>query len=96
MGVALVIVALGLFLDINLFEWAILALTMGFVIVTEMLNTVAEAAMDIITTDYHPQVKTVKDVAAGAVLLAAMTSVVVGLLILGPPLFRFVWGLVFG
>jgi diacylglycerol kinase len=44
--------------------------------------------MDYATTEFHPQVKIVKDVAAGAVLTAAITAVVVGLLILGPPLWR--------
>lgn len=82
----ILIVALGLALNINLTEWAIVALTMGFVIVTEMLNTVAESAMDYITTDYDPHVKVIKDVAAGAVLVSALTAVAVGLLILGPRL----------
>jgi diacylglycerol kinase len=47
---------------------------------------VAEAAMDYATTDFDPQVKIVKDVAAGAVLISAIVAVIVGLLILGPPL----------
>jgi diacylglycerol kinase len=51
-----------------------------------MLNTAIEAAMDHATTDFHPQVKIVKDVAAGAVLVAAITAVVVGALIFGPRL----------
>ena len=84
--IVILIVALGLALNINLTEWAIVALTMGFVIVTEMLNTVAESAMDYVTTDYDPHVKVIKDVAAGAVLVSALTAVVVGLLILGPRL----------
>lgn len=84
--IAIVIVILGLILNLPLIKWAILILTMGFVLVTEMLNTVAEAAMDYATTDFNPQVKIVKDVAAGAVLTAAITAVIVGLLILGPPL----------
>jgi len=87
-SIAIVIFILGLFLNLNLTEWAILALTTGFVLATEMLNTVAEAAMDYATTEFNPQVKIVKDVAAGAVLTAAITAVVVGLLILGPPLFE--------
>jgi len=87
-SIAVVIFILGLFLNLNLTEWAILALTTGFVLATEMLNTVAEAAMDYATTEFNPQVKIVKDVAAGAVLTAAITAVVVGLLILGPPLFE--------
>ncbi len=67
-------------------QLAILALTIGFVLVAEMFNTAAEAAMDAATPYYHPLVKIAKDVAAGAVLLASIVSVVVGLLILGPPL----------
>ena len=86
MGIALVVVILGLALDLDHTEWAILALATGFVWATEMLNTVAEAAMDYATTEFDPQVKIVKDVAAGAVLVSAITAVVVGLLILGPPL----------
>lgn len=84
--IASIIFALSLALDITLTEWAIVALTMGFVMVTEMLNTVAESAMDYATTDYNPYVKVVKDVAAGAVLVSAFTAVVVGLLIFGPRL----------
>ena len=86
--VAVAIFILGLILNLDPIEWAILALTTGFVISIEMLNTVAEAAMDYATTDFNPQVKIVKDVAAGAVLVAAITAVIVGLLILGPPLFQ--------
>jgi diacylglycerol kinase len=88
-AVALAVLLLGLFLRLSLMEWAILALAMGFVIATEMLNTAAEVAMDYTTTDFDPQVKIVKDVAAGAVLVAAITAAMVGLLILGPPLLRY-------
>jgi len=77
-------------LNLTLIEWAILTLTIGFVVTAEMLNTVAEAAMDYATTDFNPQVKIIKDVAAGAVLIAAVTAIVVGLLILGPPLLKLI------
>ncbi|MBN1992878.1 MAG: diacylglycerol kinase family protein [Anaerolineae bacterium] len=86
--VAFIIFILGLWLKLTLTEWAIIVLTMGLVIVTEMLNTVAEAAMDYTSTDFDPRIKIIKDVAAGAVLIAAITSVVVGLLVLGPPLLK--------
>ena len=88
LSIAAAIFILGLVLKLNLTEWAILTLTTGFVISVEMLNTVAEAAMDYSTSEFNPQVKIVKDVAAGAVLVAAITAVLVGLLILGPPLYR--------
>jgi diacylglycerol kinase len=92
LGITTTIVILGLTLKLTRTEWAILMLTTGFVWATEMLNTVAEAAMDYATTDFNPQVKIVKDVAAGAVLIAAITAVIVGLLILGPPLFEWLTG----
>jgi diacylglycerol kinase len=85
-GITAAVVVLGLFLQVSLTEWATLALTTGFVIATEMLNTAVEAAMDHATPDFHPEVKVVKDVAAGAVLVSAITAVVVGLFILGPRL----------
>lgn len=86
LAIAAVILAMGLWLGLSLTEWAILALTAGFVLAAELLNTAAETAMDYASTDFHPQIKIVKDVAAGAVLIAALTAVLVGLLILGPPL----------
>ena len=92
LGIATTIVILGLTLKLTRTEWAILMLTTGFVWATEMLNTVAEAAMNYATTDFNPQVKIVKDVAAGAVLIAAITAVIVGLLILGPPLLEWFTG----
>ena len=83
---ATVVVAMGLWLRLSFESWAILALTIGMVLVTEMVNTAAEAMVDLASPDYHPLAKLVKDVAAGAVLLVAITAVVVGLLVLGPPL----------
>lgn len=92
-GIGSIIIVLGLFLQINLTEWAIIVLTSGFVIATEMLNTAIEGAMDFASTDYHPQIKIVKDVAAGAVLVSAITAVVVGLIILGPKLIAWLFNL---
>lgn len=95
LAAAVLVVGLGLLARLTFTEWAILALTMGFVIAAEMLNTATEVAMDFSTSEFHPQVKIVKDVAAGAVLVAAITAVVVGLLILGPPLLRLLLRLFF-
>jgi diacylglycerol kinase len=90
--VAAGVVVLGLWLELAYTQWAVLALTIGFVLVSEMLNTVAESLVDLVSPEYHPQAKIVKDVTAGAVLLGAMLSVIVGLLVLGPPL----WARIFG
>lgn len=89
--IAVGVVALGLWLGLPSAQWAVLALTIGFVLASEMLNTVAEALVDLVSPGYHPLAKVVKDVTAGAVLLAAIVSVIVGLLVLGPPLWAWVF-----
>jgi len=82
------VIVLGLYLELSTIQWAVLALTIGTVLAAEMFNTVAEAAMDAAIPEYHPLVRIAKDVAAGAVLIAAIIAVIVGLLILGPPLWQ--------
>lgn len=88
LSIAAAVVAVGLCLNLSHVQWAVLTLTIGFVLVSEMLNTVAETLVDLISPGYHPLAKVVKDVTAGAVLLTAIVSVVVGLLVLGPPLWK--------
>jgi diacylglycerol kinase (ATP) len=56
------------------------------VIALELLNSAIEAVVDLASPDIHPLAKRAKDVAAGAVLLASLAAVLVGLLVLGPPL----------
>lgn len=92
LSIAAVVIALGLWLDISLDQWALLALTCGFVLVSETVNTTIEKLVDIVCPDYHPLAKVVKDVMAGTVLLTAIIAVIVGLLILGPPLWRKLFG----
>jgi diacylglycerol kinase len=86
--IAIVVVILGVALRLEPMAWAALALTIGFVFVCELLNTVVETVIDLITEEYHPLAKQAKDVAAGAVLAASITAVIVGFLIIGPPLLR--------
>ena len=86
LSVTIAVLTLGLYVRLDWTQWAVLALTIGAVLIAELFNTVAEAALDAATPYYHPLVKIAKDVAAGAVLLTALLSILVGLLILGPPL----------
>lgn len=86
--IAAAVAILGLWLRLSADQWAILAATSGLVLVSEMINTVVEGIVDLACPDYHPLARTVKDAMAGAVVLAAIIAVVVGLLILGTPL----WG----
>jgi len=82
--VACLVIAAGIYFQISAIEWAMLALTIGFVFSAEMLNTVAELAVDLLTQHYHPMAKVAKDVGAGAVLVAAIAAVGVGVAIFGP------------
>lgn len=67
-------------------EWLALILVSLAVLLMEMLNTVIEAVVDLASPDYHPLAKVAKDVAAGAVLIAALASLVVGAYIFVPRL----------
>lgn len=87
LSVSAAVLVVGLYVGLSWTQWAVLVLTIGAVLIAELFNTVAEAALDAATSYYHPLIKIAKDVAAGAVLLTALLSVVVGLLILGPPLY---------
>ncbi len=83
---SLSVFALSLWLGLNRLEWAVIVLTVGLVWMAEFVNTALEAVVDLASPDLHPLAKVGKDVAAAAVLVGAMTAVVVGLLVLGPPL----------
>ena len=69
------------------FEIITLVIVTGFVWAAEILNTSMEKAMDLIVPEQHPTVKLIKDLAAAAVLIAAMTAVTVGAIIFIPKLF---------
>ncbi len=83
-----IVVLLGLWLALPGRDWAVLALTIAIVWTAEVLNTSIEAVVDLASPVHHPLAKVGKDVGAAAVLIAAGTAVIVGLLILGPPLWE--------
>ena len=84
--VATLVVVMGLWLGISVSDWAILVLTIAMVFTAEFINTAIEAVVDLASPVHHPLAKVGKDVGAGAVLVAALAGVIIGLLILGPPL----------
>jgi diacylglycerol kinase (ATP) len=71
-------------LKVSHMEAVALVVVIGLVWVTEMLNTCLEKAMDFITREEHPEIKIIKDLAAGAVLIASITAAIVGLFIFIP------------
>ena len=84
--VATAVFIVGLWLGLPPRDWAVLILTIAMVFAAEFINTAIEAVVDLATTEHHPLAKVGKDVGAAAVLIAALAAVLVGLLILGPPL----------
>ncbi|MBI4315667.1 MAG: diacylglycerol kinase family protein [Chloroflexi bacterium] len=81
-----VVVLLGLWLRLERRDWALILLTIAVVWISEFVNTALEAVVDLASPGIHPLAKVGKDVGAAAVLIAAITAVLVGLLVLGPPL----------
>jgi diacylglycerol kinase len=79
-------IILASFLGFSRLEWTILILTIGLVSVAEGLNSAIERAIDTTTPSFHPLAKAAKDIAAAAVLIAAIVSVVIGLLLYVPKL----------
>ncbi len=77
---------LGIVLRISAIEFAIIFLAIAGVFIAEMFNTVFELCVDLASPEYHPLAKIAKDVAAGAVLLSAILSIIIGLFIFGPHL----------
>jgi diacylglycerol kinase (ATP) len=77
----ILVLATGLLYRLPRTEMLVLLFTAALVLVTEMFNTAVEAVVDMITQSYHPAAKFAKDVAAGAVLIASINAVVVGLIL---------------
>ena len=88
LAVVAVVLAMGGWIGLSRIEWAILALAVGIVLAAEWFNTATEATVDLVTAEYHPLAKVAKDAAAAGVLLVALIAVVVGVLILGIPLWQ--------
>jgi diacylglycerol kinase len=85
---SLAVVAIGLWLGLSRTDWALIILTITIVWMAEFMNTALEAIVDMTHPETHPLAKVAKDVSAAAVLLGACAAVLVGLIILGPPMWR--------
>lgn len=84
----ILVVLMAAWLELSRIEWAILVLTMTVVWMAELGNTALEAVVDMVAPDYHALAKTAKDVAAATVLVGAIGAVLIGLILLGPPLWQ--------
>lgn len=78
---AMGVIVLAVVVGVSETEAIALVIAVALVWITEMVNTCIEKAVDLITEEYHPQVKIIKDISAGAVLVAAMAALLIGLIV---------------
>ena len=82
--ITIVVLTIAYFFGFSAFEWLLLAFTIFFVITLELLNTVLEAIVNLVSPEVQPHAKIAKDVSAAMVLVAATMSVIVGLILFIP------------
>lgn len=87
--VMILVIIAGIILKVSILDWIILVIMFGLVISAELFNTAIETVVDMITKEKNEKAKIAKDVAAGAVLILAITSVIVGLIIFIPRIIIF-------
>lgn len=85
--IAVMVLAAAWYFRVAGWEWIVLVLAIAFVLTAELFNTAIEAMMNVVHKDFDIDVKIAKDIAAGAVLVSAIASVVVGFLVFGPRIF---------
>lgn len=85
--IMILVIIFGIMLKISTIEWIICIVLFGLVISMELINTAIENTVDLVTKEKNEQAKIAKDVAAGAVLVSAIASTIIGLIIFIPKIF---------
>jgi len=80
----IVVLAAGFIFKLDVMEWGLVVLAIGLVLATEMINTAIEWLVDLVSPEYKEKAGLIKDVAAGAVLIAALISVIIGIIVFLP------------
>lgn len=88
LAVSVLVAAGGFVLQISTVEWMVLILTIAMVWITEVYNTTLERLIDLIHPEWGQEAGICKDISAAGVILSALVSIIVGLLIFGPKLYR--------
>ena len=83
---------LGFFLKISIIEWVVVILLIAIILALELINTAIERTVDLVTKEYRELAKVSKDMAAGAVLVVSMFSVIIGILIYLPKIIEIIGG----
>ncbi len=95
MTVSGLVFMLGIWLEIDMHDWAMIIFAIALVWISEFLNTALEAVVDLASPQQHRLARVGKDVGAAAVLIAAISAAFIGFLILGPPLWARLQSLLF-
>lgn len=82
--ISVLVIIAGFIFKINRVEWLFIIFAIGLVLSAELFNTAIETLVDLVSPDYNQKAGQVKDVAAGAVLIAAFISVIIGLIVFLP------------
>ena len=82
--IAIIVLIACFFLNLSPVEWILVLLCICGVLVLEMMNSALEHLCNLVQNEYHPSIKNIKDVSAGAVLVASFISVIIGLIIFIP------------
>jgi diacylglycerol kinase len=85
---AISVIVLGFVLKITAVEWLVISLIIGLILAFEAMNTAIEETVNLVSPEIHPLAGKIKDMAAGAVLILAFVSVVIGLIIFVPYFIR--------
>jgi diacylglycerol kinase len=89
LAVAIVVIILGAAFKVSQNEWLVIIFSITLVLTLEMINSAIERLCDLVSKDFHPGIKRIKDTAAGAVLVAAVFSLIAGLIIFIPKIYQF-------
>lgn len=89
--IGITIIILGFSFNISKSEWLILVLTIFLVLFSEFINTAIETTVDLFTEEYNEKAKIAKDVAAGAVLITSINSIIIGIIIFSEKIINFIF-----
>lgn len=83
------VISFGFFFQLSTNEWLWIIAAAGIVIAAELFNTAIEALTDMVSPEIHPKAKIVKDVSAAAVLICAITALIIGLIVFTPKIWNY-------
>jgi len=87
---AIIVILAGVFFKLSNIEWTIIVIAISIVLITETINTAIEYFVDLVSPDYNKKAGLIKDLAAGAVLFAAIGSLIIGIIIFLPKILKLI------